>query len=424
MMSNHIRRFARDQGGAVLLVFAVSLPVFLMVLAFVIDGGLVRLNANRLQVSADAAALAGASQLPDDAMVKTAALEYSDKNYEPVGGSRVLRASDVLTGHWDGSAFEAGAEPKNAVQVVTKRGEANNNPLATLLGAVTRIDSFEIERSAVAVAGGGIALCQNGGLFSNSKLESGSNNDYVANFCIYGADGVKISSDNSFGPGTIVAMNDLRDFEQGGSNADVDDALLELDEPLLLTGLIPTIISNMRAGDFSQLPPFITKGPVRLEEIKKETPLKKGTLYIVDKGAEFEGLVEEIAVVAREPIKASSDSTLRDVVFATPDEIDIGSNIEIGNSEFCNNAEYSVYLFSRKLIKFGSNNSFLGVQMASKGKIEFGSNTTGALNVYGEADGEINYGSNETMGSCATGLSSFFGQLNIAVDIEDLALVQ
>ena len=133
-----LRAFQRKDGGAILVFFAISLPMFLLLLALTIDWGMVRLVRNRLQVAADAAALAGASQLPEDADAVTEALAYAEKNYPELGSNPVLQTSDILIGHWDGAVFAAGGTPKNAVQVTTRRTDASNNPLDSLFCAVCR----------------------------------------------------------------------------------------------------------------------------------------------------------------------------------------------------------------------------------------------------------------------------------------------
>ena len=69
-----LRRFMFDRDGAVLPIFAIFLAVFLAVGAFAIDMSYGYATRNLLQVTATAAALAGAPELPDQAAARAVAL--------------------------------------------------------------------------------------------------------------------------------------------------------------------------------------------------------------------------------------------------------------------------------------------------------------------------------------------------------------
>ena len=70
--------------------------------ALAVDMGYLYWMKNRLQVTADAAATAGASQLGvDEATVKAEAIAYAAKNLPAGNHGTVLTAADVVLGHWD-----------------------------------------------------------------------------------------------------------------------------------------------------------------------------------------------------------------------------------------------------------------------------------------------------------------------------------
>jgi hypothetical protein len=71
------RRVQRDQRGAVLVIFVLFLVPAIGLMAFVVDAGYAWGVKRHLQASADAAALAGAQDLPDPIMAKAMALAYS-----------------------------------------------------------------------------------------------------------------------------------------------------------------------------------------------------------------------------------------------------------------------------------------------------------------------------------------------------------
>jgi Flp pilus assembly protein TadG len=148
-------RFGKNRSGAALVYVSLTMPVMLALVALAVDFGHVYLTRNRLQVAADAAALAGASQLPDPATVLSEARAFAVANIPDVGGTSVLADADVTIGHWDGSAFTAGGTPQNAVRVVTRRAAANGNALPTTFGVLMGTNAFNLARTAVAINGGG-----------------------------------------------------------------------------------------------------------------------------------------------------------------------------------------------------------------------------------------------------------------------------
>jgi Flp pilus assembly protein TadG len=73
-------RLARREDGAVLVVVALTMAVLLGFSALVIDMGALYLEKSRLQSALDAAALAGAQELPDTAGAASAARKYYAAN--------------------------------------------------------------------------------------------------------------------------------------------------------------------------------------------------------------------------------------------------------------------------------------------------------------------------------------------------------
>ncbi len=89
-LRHDVKGLLRDRRGAVGAWSALMLVVLLGVAALPIDMGFLWVLKNRLQSTADASALAGASQLtptPDAAVVKAEAVAYAQKNM-PIGGPR------------------------------------------------------------------------------------------------------------------------------------------------------------------------------------------------------------------------------------------------------------------------------------------------------------------------------------------------
>jgi len=157
MKPHKFSKFVQDERGAVAAVFVISTVLIIGLAALVIDIGYAYSNRARLQAAADAAALAGATQLPDSAAVTAEALSYADKNMPVAAHGAVLAGSDIETGNWDPSTrtFVAAATPLNAVRVATRRAAANNNAQRVFLAGLAGLASIDVNTTAIATQSGG-----------------------------------------------------------------------------------------------------------------------------------------------------------------------------------------------------------------------------------------------------------------------------
>ena len=150
------RRFLREDRGAVLVFVGIGLPMFLGMIALVYDVGLMRLHQTRLQITADAAAMAAAQHAADPAAAEVAAQQLVDANYPgtlPAGGVQFV--------HWNAAtraveAVDDGAgRPANAVSVTARRDAGTNGvlPFVFARAAGGQGDGFSLAASAVALIG-------------------------------------------------------------------------------------------------------------------------------------------------------------------------------------------------------------------------------------------------------------------------------
>lgn len=148
------RRFLREDRGAVLVFVGIGLPMFLGMIALVYDIGLMRLHQTRLQIAADAAAMAAAQQAADPVLAEAAALRAAEANYPSV-----LPAGGVQFVHWNAAArtVEAAdadaARPANAVSVTARRDAGTNSVLPFVFARAAGLqgDGFSLAASAVAL---------------------------------------------------------------------------------------------------------------------------------------------------------------------------------------------------------------------------------------------------------------------------------
>src|SRR3546814_17522580 len=126
-----IRNLWRDRSGAFAPISALVLTVIIGFGALTIDMGYNYVMRNRLQVTADAAALAGASKpesLHDQSTIVPEARNYADRNTPIDAYGAVLAAQDAVGGNWDRDTptFTAGLDPLHHELTTTHQTEASD----------------------------------------------------------------------------------------------------------------------------------------------------------------------------------------------------------------------------------------------------------------------------------------------------------
>lgn len=406
-----LRRYLSDQRGGASVLNLVLFYGILGICGVAIDGGNAYMTKTMMQATADAAAAAAAQELPDATNAKITGINYIDRNMNPDAHGNMADVDDIRIGRWDATTetFREGEAPNDTVLVTLARNDVRGNGLPTYLLRLAGFTKWDISVQAVAVATQSGRDCRHGGFFSNSVVNSGSNNSYIDGFCLHGQLGVKVGSGNFFEKGTIVSMVDHADLDQSQNNAGLSAALTELDLHLPLPQRIPAIIAAMQSGDLSALPDWITHIQ-SVSEITPSTPIAEGTLYIVEGVADFGSnrTIRNIAVVTGSEISTGSNVTMHNVFLATASKALFGSNNVIGTEDYCDTGLFNVYIFAMDDIEFvsGTGQAFRGLQMASRGSINLGSQMAEVEGVYGEADRAIVYGSANSYGGCPGVLNS------------------
>jgi hypothetical protein len=116
-----------------------------------VDSSYFFVMSNRLQISADSAALAAALFLEDENAMRAEALKYAQMNLAE--DDQILdQTDDVVSGNWDHDAhvFTPGGAPLNAVHVTTRMAQQNGNAASTFFANVLGFGSVDITASAVA----------------------------------------------------------------------------------------------------------------------------------------------------------------------------------------------------------------------------------------------------------------------------------
>jgi Flp pilus assembly protein TadG len=171
-----LRTFWSDRRGAFAPLAALVLTVILGFGALAIDMGYAYYMRNKLQVAADASALAGASQLeflPDQSTIVPEALQYADNNMPSATYDDVLVPADVVVGNWnpDTRTFTAGLNPLDAVMTTTRQQESAGNAVPAFLGGIVGFSSYDANASAIATYGVGDPLFPSGCIMTLSEHE-------------------------------------------------------------------------------------------------------------------------------------------------------------------------------------------------------------------------------------------------------------
>jgi hypothetical protein len=147
-----IRALLRDERGNMIILFAMMTGVLFAFTALAVDGGNLYVMKSKLQRTADAAALAAASQLPDESDARAEALEYAVKNMSVAEHGSTLVDGDIEFGYWHPGtrSFVPAGAPVNAVMVTTRRSAANDNPAGTYFAGLMGYDEVDVETTSVA----------------------------------------------------------------------------------------------------------------------------------------------------------------------------------------------------------------------------------------------------------------------------------
>ncbi len=153
MRAMSFKAFLRNERGATLPLVGVFIMTGVALAALVIDMGYLYTMQTRVQTAADAAALAGVGRIPDESDVKKTAVSLAEENLPVAENGAVLPKDDVAMGSWDAGTrtFTPDGDPTNAVRVLARRSDANDNAVELFFAQLMGIEQADVEASAVAL---------------------------------------------------------------------------------------------------------------------------------------------------------------------------------------------------------------------------------------------------------------------------------
>lgn len=375
-------RLVSDRSAASAVTIALALPAFIAATALTIDTGVAYVTRTGLQNTADASALAGVSALPDTADATATAIAAATANMPVAKYGNVLLEADVRTGYWDEDArtFTPDGVPLNAVEVVTRRATANNNALPSFFAGALGRNSFNVNARAVATIGGGsIDDCLRNGYIADGKLEFGSDVAIQGDTCVHGQEGIKVGSDVVMtGGGVDVTYGVGSNFEGQGNSGNNIPAPKQEDKtfPVDIDAILDSFLSNPSDAPQPEWGPWdvVTRnGDWKPSRTQCAALNGSHDLFIVTGKVELTECttLSGFAVFATKEIILPSGSSspnqfkMQDMYFASNDLINVGSNVDIGSSNYCDDGSGSSFFIARNKIIFQSDVRMWGVQIIS-----------------------------------------------------------
>jgi Flp pilus assembly protein TadG len=396
-----------DDRGAVAPLIALGLLGLGGFAGLAVDGSYLYAIRTRLQGTADAAALAGARDLPNAVNARAAAVAAGAANMPPAGHGTVIKSSDVFVGNWNSATrvFTPGGAPLNAVRVIAKRAKANANPVPTTFATLFGITQVDVVVNAVATGSAPPNTCELNGIIAGHNVETGSNNNYVDAVCMYGRNLVKVGSDNTFGTGSSVGMLDTHNLVQGGNNIGLSAALFAGDMQPTLSQQVGSLIDDLQYHG-KGMPSYINR-TVTVNSLPNH--LVPGTAYIVngDVTISSDAQFHRVVIISNSIVQTGSKVTMTDVILASRTRIQLGSDLKLGRADYCSSGQGSVQLLSTENVLIGSKGTLNGVQIVAAQLADMGSNNeTSLTGVTVQAGTDVKTGSNNQWTGCANNQSA------------------
>lgn len=316
----HVRR----RRAATIALVVVVLPVLLGMAAIAIDIGYLSAMGAQFQNAADAAALAGVRELPDEWRARWIARRYARMN---VNGETRIRSwweesSDdgaeihVEVGNWDdeNQSFTAEMEPINAIKVVIRRDEK------LIFAPVLGMDESTIEAESIALAAG--VDCLYRGIIAGESLRFAKDTTLI-NYCAYGRDSVSFGTDCEILEDSKIGALDVDTISYGRGTIGLPEAIVESDTEPDIALRAADLIDEMEAGDW----PFQIRNMVVGGALPAPGALLDGTLYIVNGNVtlwDVDIATRNVIIAVRGDLHLKRNATIRNAGFEGTDDAAIG----------------------------------------------------------------------------------------------------
>jgi hypothetical protein len=403
--------------------------IYLAIGGLAVDATNAYRNHAMLQSTADSAALAAVMSLPNEADAVAEALAFAGDNMDASHSGTVLTADDITFGSWDldSKTFTPGTGIPNAVHVVTRRAEANANPVGmsmlhilTLFGLTPQWDI-----TAEAVAVGFVPSCLNDGFVAQGRVFYRSNNKWYGEICIHGQDGgVALRNGNHYDPGVRVSMGDLGDLDAPGpAHDDVKNNLVQGDAYPKDVNNTLEIMDALRdlPNEYNKIWDFIYRddgaGGHIMPAYKTKAPTGNQTwdpytVYDISCNGQLNlgnnEVLENIVIIASCRLHVGSDLSSGNFVIATSytgnnAAIHMAAKSGLGFADNCAPGGGGE-IYTPGDIHISAQGDWHGMRMISGGDIKFTANNIAIWGISVQAAGDIDLTSNNEFGLCRGGV--------------------
>ena len=144
-------KFLRDERGMIMPLVGVMVLLGVGFASLAIDMGYLYYLRGKVQTTADAAALAGAGQIPNMSDIREQAIGLARKNLPEDENGEVVSEANITMGNWNGSTrvYTRSGDPTNAVEVIAQRTADNENAVELFFARILGFDEMDIETSAI-----------------------------------------------------------------------------------------------------------------------------------------------------------------------------------------------------------------------------------------------------------------------------------
>ena len=430
LSTDSIQSFLSDDrgGGTVmgLLWFALVIGTFGLAIE-ITDGSRER---TLLQAAADAAALAGVVELPNETDAVTTAVDYASNGAAVRDDVDAPTPEDVTVGTWNRAtrALLPGGTQPDAIMVRLRQAAPESDALPVNFLRRTGLITQDIEVQAVAQRY--VPDCLREGLIANGRVDISSNNGFVNQICIHGQSGVGLQKDNYFARGVNVSMPDLENMLTTPNGAMTSNPGLPgaLHEQSFKTRLVPHVGEYM--DDLLTKQSYVLPAYVNAELpiiVKDETwnfaDLMSGRVYHVqcaaDRNLEIPAntVLVSVVLISDCNISVGAGVSMISVILAsraggggtepldTP-TIGFSDAVNLGLPDNCTPGG-GVQIFSNASVRFSSSMTINGVQVVAKGNIALAARENGTNGINAHAGQDIRLTSSNMFGICTGGSPQF-----------------
>jgi Flp pilus assembly protein TadG len=375
MMLSFARRLAADEAGSTAMWVAASVGVFVAAASLTLDGGLLYLTKNRLQAAADAAALAGASQLTvSDTAVQNEAITVANLN---LPNQSALVAADVQTGNWASGTFTAGATPKNAVRVTVRRTVASNNPVTMVFGGGGSTQRSVTASAVAARQGGQPDACYTFGFVAANQVLFNSGNR-ATNMCFHGQNNVVLNSGLTFTNSKVTTNN-------ASFGPDNRTSAEKAQMTVGIRSLLPVDAQNLTAritaleNGTGPYPSYLDGTVIRVSNFPSN--YVQGKFYVVQNTPNLGGNYQNVGIYSKQGMNLNGNSTFKNVLLISESNMNVNTPVSLGDSNYCSTGTGSVLIMTKQALNLNGGTAMYGLQVLSSGTVTLNSTISTAYTV-------------------------------------------